>query len=86
MTDCPNCQGVYEDIVGVSEVAQGLDVSLIRVQRWIERREATNCPRPVRMIKAGHLYSMCEWRLWYTLWVSTRMNRWGMDARRRNKS
>lgn len=63
---------VYEDLVGVAEVAEQLGVQPHRVRRWIERREATNCPRPVRELKLGHLFSMSDWRGWFALWKVTR--------------
>lgn len=63
---------VYDDIVGQHEIAMALGVSVYRVKRWLERKEATNCPRPVRVINAGHLYSLREWMAWFALWKITR--------------
>jgi hypothetical protein len=62
----------YADIVGVTEVAENLGVGLPRVRRWIDRRESTGCPSPVRVLKSGHLYSMQAWRGWFALWRVTR--------------
>lgn len=67
---------VYEDIVGLAEVAEGLGVQKFRVNRWVERRESVGCPKPVRVLKLGHLYSMTEWRGWYALWKVTRGAHW----------
>lgn len=69
----------YDDLVGVFEVAEGLGVTIYRVKRWIERRNSTNCPKPLRRLKVGHIYSMAEWRGWYALWRITRgsENWWG---------
>ncbi len=63
---------IYDDLVGVSEVAAGLGVTIYRVKRWIERRDSTNCPVPVKVLKIGHIYSMADWRGWYALWRVTR--------------
>jgi len=63
---------LYDDLVGVSEIAKNLNVTIYRVKRWIERRASTNCPRPVRVLRIGHIYSMTEWRAWFALWRITR--------------
>lgn len=63
---------VYADIVGAHEVAQALGVPKFRVNRWIERRESTGCPNPVRELTCGNLYSLTDWRGWYALWRVTR--------------
>lgn len=63
---------IYADLVGIPEIAEGLGVGIHRVRRWIERRESTRCPSPVRALKAGHIYSLREWRGWYALWRITR--------------
>ena len=62
----------YTDLVGVTEVAAALGVSRTRVKRWIERRTSTQCPEPVRILRAGHLYRLADWRAWYALWRVTR--------------
>ncbi len=63
---------VYADIVGVWEIADELGVGIHRVRRWIDRRNSTRCPSPVRELKAGNLYSLADWRGWYALWRITR--------------
>ncbi len=65
-------QDIYDDLVGVNEIAEGLGVGLFRVRRWIERRETTGCPKPLLRRKIGPLYSMAEWRGWFALWRLTR--------------
>jgi hypothetical protein len=60
------------DLGGLAEIAQTLKVPEFRVKRWIERRDSTNCPKPLRELKAAHLYSIREWRAWYALWQATR--------------
>lgn len=63
---------VYADLGGVPEVAAALGVSIFRVRRWIERRATTNCPRPVRALTCGHIFSLNEWKGWFALWKVTR--------------
>jgi hypothetical protein len=65
-------QDVYDDLGGVYEVAEALDVSLLRVKRWIERRSFTHCPLPVRKLKNNCIYSIMEWRSWYGYWYASR--------------
>jgi hypothetical protein len=61
-----------DDLVGVAEIAEALDVPIFRLKRWIERRDSTDCPKPLRPLKAGHVYSLREWRAWHRLWAATR--------------
>ncbi len=63
---------VYADLGGVAEVAENLGVKIHRVRRWIERRESTRCPEPIKLLVMGHLYSMRDWRAWFALWRITR--------------
>lgn len=63
---------VYADMVGLTEIAEALGVSRARVNRWIERREATRCPEPKKPLSMGHLYSLAEWKAWFELWKITR--------------
>lgn len=60
------------DLAGVAEIAEELGVPPSRLKRWIERRESTNCPLPLALLKAGHIYSRREWRAWHALWRATR--------------
>lgn len=61
-----------DDLVGTHEIAKALGVNQTNVQRWVERRQSTNCPRPVKQLRLGALYSMAEWRHWFKLWTATR--------------
>lgn len=63
---------IYADLVGVSEIAQELKVTLHAVKRWVERRESNGSPRPVRTLGLGNVYSLHEWKGWYALWRITR--------------
>lgn len=63
---------VYADLVGTTEIATGLGVTIHRVKRWIERRDTVGCPRPVAVLGLGHIYSLREWRAWFALWRITR--------------
>ncbi len=63
---------VYNDLCGIIEIAAGLDVKPSRVRRWIERRDATNCPMPIRALGVGNVYSLREWKGWFALWRVTR--------------
>lgn len=67
-----NLQDVYDDLVGIQEIAERLGVSQHRVKRWIERRASTECPAPLVSLKGMHVYSMVEWHGWYALWKVTR--------------
>lgn len=69
-------QEIYDDLVGVSEIAKLLGVSIYRVKRWIEFRESTGSPAPVRTLGLGHIYSLTEWRGWWALWRVTRGYQW----------
>ncbi len=72
MADEISIQDVYDDLVGVNEIAANLGVDKHRVRRWIERRAQTNCPEPVLRRTIGPLYSMSSWRGWFALWRVTR--------------
>jgi len=61
-----------DDLGSVFEVAKALNVPPKRVKGWIERRDSTRCPKPVRILKGTHLYSISEWRTWHRLWKLTR--------------
>lgn len=63
---------VYADMVGLAEVAEALGVERHRVNRWIERRDSTRCPEPKKILRMGNLYSLVEWKAWFTLWKITR--------------
>ena len=63
---------LYADLGGVTEIAEHLHVSVHRVRRWIERRDSTHCPVPVKALKFGHIYSLREWQGWFALWKITR--------------
>lgn len=72
MTSREERAALYQDLAGVAEVAQALNVPASRVKRWIELRETTHCPQPVRPLRAGNVYSLADWRAWYALWKVTR--------------
>jgi hypothetical protein len=72
MNPQPAEEDPYGDLVGIFEIAKELGVNIFRVRRWIERRQTTKCPRPVRALQCGHIYSMTDWRGWYALWRITR--------------
>jgi hypothetical protein len=63
---------VYADLGGPWEISIMLGVQVSLVNRWIERRQSTGCPMPVRVLKTAHIYSMAEWRGWYAFWKATR--------------
>lgn len=70
------------DLGGVSEVAERLDVSVFRVRRWIERRDSTKCPLPVRMLRNGAIFDLRAWEGWFALWRLTRGSEtWSRGAR-----
>ncbi len=77
---------IFADLVGLSEIAAGLGVGVHRVRRWIERAEATGCPRPVRVLKCGAIYSMAEWKGWHALWKMTRGSELWNDGQGRGNS
>lgn len=70
--DVLSLDDVYADIVGAHEVAEALGVPKFRVNRWIERRDSTRCPNPVRELRGVKLYSLANWKGWYALWRVTR--------------
>lgn len=63
---------MYADLVGIAELAEALDVPISRLKRWIERRDSTGCPEPLRELSAANIYSLREWRAWHALWRATR--------------
>ncbi len=63
---------VYADLGGIAEICDALGVSIYQMRRWIERRDTTNCPLPVRPLKQGNVYSINAWRGWFALWRITR--------------
>jgi hypothetical protein len=69
-------QDVYDDLAGIKEVAQELGVTVHAVKRWIERRENTDCPMPIKKLQGINLYSLVEWRGWHALWKVTRNAGW----------
>lgn len=72
------------DVVGVFEVAKELGVPLSRVRRWIDRGETTQCPKPLKPLHMGYLYSMTAWRDWHIIWKITRAH--GRPSRRKPKA
>jgi len=74
MSDEPgwNLPDIYADLAGLAEVAAALDVNIHRVRRWVDRRDSTNCPRPVRVLRSGNVYSIRDWQGWFALWRTTR--------------
>jgi hypothetical protein len=70
--DAEEVAALYADLGGVPEVAAELGVQRKRVHRWVERREATLCPWPVRTLVGLSLYSLSEWRTWWEVWRRTR--------------
>ncbi len=65
-------QAVYDDLGGIQEVADELGVPIRRARNWVERRETTGCPEPVKPLKLGPIYSLRAWRSWHRLWRITR--------------
>lgn len=63
---------IYADLTNLREVARELDVDLYRVYRWVERREKTGAPLPLRHLGQMDIYSMEEWKGWYARWARTR--------------
>jgi len=72
MSEYPSVQDIIDDMVGLQEVAQELGVGMYRLKRWIDRRESTNCPRPVKKLGQGNLYSLADWKGWFAWWRVTR--------------
>lgn len=65
-------QDIYDDMVGIWEIAKNLGVPISRVRRWVERSAETGCPRPVAVLHMGRVFSMRDWRGWHALWKVTR--------------
>lgn len=59
---------IYDDLGSLSDVCSTLDVTLPRTRRWIERRERIHCPAPIKRIAAADVYSLHEWKTWFTSW------------------
>ncbi len=79
---------IYADLGGIAEVAETLGVPYDRVKAWLARHEAIDCPRPVRSLRAGHIYSLSAWKGWFLLWKMTRGSETWNDGQglRRNAS
>jgi hypothetical protein len=63
-----------------SAIAEALEVDVRRVYRWIERRRITKCPEP----GTDGLYSISEWRTWYSRWQQRPAVQAEMAKRRRD--
>lgn len=63
---------IYADLVGLWEVSQELGVKITSVRRWVEKRASTGAPGPVRALHMGGVYSLHEWKAWWSLWRITR--------------
>ena len=68
----PDPFDIYADLGGLFEVAQALGVSVKQVKIWTVRRDGNGCPKPVRVLAGGHIYSISEWQAWRDLWKVTR--------------
>lgn len=72
---------MYADIAGTHEIAQDLGVPMRRVQRWVDRRDSTQCPMPIVRLKHQAIYSKTEFRGWYAVWKVTRGHEtWWMNS------
>lgn len=63
---------LIEHIVGYSDIADKFDVSVSAVQRWAERRESTQFPKPIKIMTQCHIYDMRVVQVWFDNWSSTR--------------
>lgn len=70
--DIMDISEVYADLGGIAEICEALGVKPHRVKRWIERRDATACPSPIRSLGIGNIYSIRDWKGWFALWRITR--------------
>ncbi len=62
-------QDIYNDLGTLDDVARDLNVTIWRVNKWMERRERIRCPQPVRSFPRMNLYSLQEWRGWFDRWL-----------------
>jgi hypothetical protein len=63
---------IYADLVSRGDIALALNVQPLRVTGWISRRAGNKCPLPVTRIGPTDVYSMQEWRDWYTQFIQDR--------------
>jgi predicted DNA-binding transcriptional regulator AlpA len=67
-----NLAEAYADLVGISELVGMLGVKRKKIYKWIELRESTGCPHPVRILTCGYVFSRASWQGWFELWKKTR--------------
>ncbi len=59
---------ILADIGGLMEVEEKLGVPRWQLRRWIERRDQTDCPKPIKVTAGMHLYSIYAWQVWLEDW------------------
>jgi hypothetical protein len=65
-------QEFLADLGTISDVAEALDVPVIRMKVWITRRDRVTSPAPLRKFGRVAIYSISEWKAWHRVWTVTR--------------
>lgn len=61
-------QDIYDDLGSKTDCAADLDVTIHRMNNWIQRRERIKSPHPVMKLSNAWVYSKQEWRAWFERW------------------
>lgn len=56
---------VSNELVGVAEIADLLDVPRTTVSMWDSRRDRSGFPHPVARLRAGPVYDLADVRAWW---------------------
>lgn len=62
---------VYNDMATREEVCEALNITTYRMARWLQRKEKTKPPLPIRTFASTHVYSIQEWRDWFANYLET---------------
>lgn len=63
-----------DDIVGPAEIAEALNVTTFAVRKWgwrDRRGGKLGCPKPIRKLQTGYIYSLRDWEAWHKIWTLT---------------
>lgn len=65
---------IYDDLCTKGDLPKALNVSEARVHHWMRSQEQVKCPLPVKRLSHIHVYSLQEWKDWYTAWLAKHPN------------
>lgn len=63
---------IYADLASKTEIAADLNITVHRMNRWLNRRERIKPPEPLCRVGNTDIYSKEEWRGWFARWIEKR--------------